>query len=68
MAGFMEACSRASRVIVPMLDTIIQMNIRPDETAYISSAKGTLFIYLLIIVHCNNFIIHPGYSLKHKLK
>ena len=37
MAGFMEACANASRVLVPMLDTIIQMNIRPDESAYISS-------------------------------
>ena len=40
MAGFMEACYNASRVLVPMLDTIIQMNIRPDESAYISSLKG----------------------------
>ena len=40
MAGFMEACANASRVLVPMLDTIIQMNIRPDESAYISSLKG----------------------------
>ena len=37
MAGFMEACANASKVLVPLLDTIIQMNIRPDESAYISS-------------------------------
>ena len=40
MAGFMEACANASRVLVPMLDTIIQMNIRPDESSYISSLNG----------------------------
>ena len=40
MAGFMEACANASRVLVPMLDTIIQMNIRPDKSPYISSLKG----------------------------
>ena len=33
----MEACANASKVLVPLLDTIIQMNIRPDESAYISS-------------------------------
>ena len=37
MAGFMEACANASKVLVPLLDTIIQMNIRPDESAYVSS-------------------------------
>ena len=40
MAEFMEACANASRVLVPMLDTIIQMNIRPDKSPYISSLKG----------------------------
>ena len=40
MAGFMEACANASMVPVLMLDTIIQMNIRLDESAYISSLKG----------------------------
>ena len=40
MAGFMEVCANASMVPVIMLDTIIQMNIRLDESAYISSLKG----------------------------
>ena len=40
MAGFMEARANASMVPVLMLDTIIQMNIRLDELAYISSLKG----------------------------
>ena len=39
MTGFMEACTNASRVLVPMLDTIIQMDIRPDESAYSSNLK-----------------------------
>lgn len=34
MAASMEACTNALRVLVPMLDSIIQMNIRPDESAY----------------------------------
>ena len=33
MAELMEACANASRDLVPMLDIITQMNIRPDESA-----------------------------------
>ena len=43
MAGFLTACSDASEVVVPMLDTIIQCKIREDESAYLSTAKGMLF-------------------------
>lgn len=34
MAASMEACTNALRVLVPILNSIIQMNIRPDESAY----------------------------------
>ena len=40
MGGFLTACKDASRVIVPMLDTIIQCKIREDEAAYLSTVKG----------------------------
>ena len=40
MAGFLTACVDASKVIVPMLDTIIQCKIREEETAYLASVVG----------------------------
>ena len=32
MAGFMDACSQASQIIVPFLDTIVTGSIRNKET------------------------------------
>ena len=40
MAGFLDACVQASKILVPFLDTIIPNEIRPDETKFIASPKG----------------------------
>ena len=40
MAGFLDACVQASKILVPFLDTIISNEIRPDETKFIASPKG----------------------------
>ena len=41
IAEFLTRCFLASKIIIPLPDTIITMNIWPDETAFISSVKGT---------------------------
>ena len=43
MAGFLDACVQASKIVVPFLDTIITHQIRPDETKYIASPKGNYY-------------------------
>ena len=40
MAGLLTACCDASKVIVPMLGTIIQCKIREEEAAYLSTVVG----------------------------
>ena len=40
MARFLKACLQASDIIVPFLDTVIDGNIRLEETSYIVSPKG----------------------------
>ena len=40
MAGFLDACVQASKIMVPFLDTIISNGVRPDETKYITSSKS----------------------------
>ena len=37
MAGFLNACNEASKIIVLFLETIISCGIGPDETKYIAS-------------------------------
>ena len=43
MAGFLDACVQASKIVVPFLDTIITHQIQPDETKYIASPKGNYY-------------------------
>ena len=40
MAGFLDACVQASKIVVLFLDTIIIHQIRPNETKYIASPEG----------------------------
>ena len=51
MAGFLDACLQSSKVIVPLLDTIITMKIRPDETSFIGSAKGVYMLQVFTDLH-----------------
>ena len=44
MSGFMDACVQSSKILVPLLDTIITMKIFPEETSFIGSANG---VYML---------------------
>ena len=46
MAGFLTGCCDASKVLVPMLDTIIQCKIREEEAAYIATLVGKSFNFL----------------------
>lgn len=39
-SGFLDACIKASSILVPFLDTIISGNIRPDKTKYTANPKG----------------------------
>ena len=43
MARFLDAFVQASKILVPLLDTIITMKIYPAETAFNGSAKGGVF-------------------------
>lgn len=43
MAGFLDACFQAYKIILPLLDTIIPMNICPDETALIWKFQRSFF-------------------------
>ena len=43
MARFLDAFVQASKILVPLLDTIITMKIYPAETAFNGSAKGGFF-------------------------
>lgn len=45
--GFLDACVQGSKILVPLLDTIIKMKIRPDERTYINSMKGLFLLELL---------------------
>ena len=40
MAGFLDACQKASNIIIPFIDTLIAGNIQPDETKFLASPKG----------------------------
>ena len=51
MSGFMDACHKCSEIIVPLLDTIITSQIRPDETLFIGSAKGVYLLQLFNDIH-----------------
>ena len=51
MAGFLDACMQASKIIVPFLDTIISSSIRPDETKYIASPKGKHYFICYVLIH-----------------
>ena len=46
MAGFIDACVHSSKIIVPLLDTIITR-----QTAYIGSAKGVYQLQLFADLH-----------------
>ena len=46
MAGFLDACIKASSILVPFVDTIISGSIRPDEIKYITSLRGYIFNYV----------------------
>ena len=52
MAGFLTACVDASKVIVPMLDTIIQCKIREEETAYLASVVGRWCFLCVCVCLC----------------
>ena len=51
MAGFLDACMQASKIIVLFLDTIISSSIRPDETKYIASPKGKHYFICYVLIH-----------------
>ena len=51
MAGFLDACMQASKVIVPFLDTIISSGIHPDEIKYIASPKGKHYFICYVLIH-----------------
>ena len=51
MAGFLDACMQASKIIVPFLDTIISSSIRPDETKYNASPKGKHYFICYVLIH-----------------
>ena len=40
MAGFLDACQKASNIIIPFIDILIAGNIQPDETKFLASGKG----------------------------
>ena len=40
MAGFLDACQKASNIIIPFTDTLIAGNIRPDETKFLASPNS----------------------------
>ena len=60
MAGFLDACLQASKIIVPLLDTIISAGIRSDETKFIGSPKGIFMLQLFADIHklYANFYLH----------
>ena len=39
MAGFLDACQKASNII-PLIETLMAGNIRLDETRFLASSKG----------------------------
>ena len=43
MAGFLDVCVQASKIVVPFIDTIITHQIRTDETIYIASPIGNYY-------------------------
>ena len=47
MARFLDAFVQASKILVPLLDTIIAMKVYPAETAFNGSAKGVFFLLQL---------------------
>ena len=51
MAGFMDACSQASQIIVPFLDTIATGSIRNKETKFVASPKGVYLLQLFTDLH-----------------
>ena len=51
MAGFLDACMQASKIILLFLDTIISSSIRPDETKYIASPKGKHYFICYVLIH-----------------
>ena len=51
MVGFMDACSRASQIIVSFLDTIVTGGIRNEETNFVASSKGLYLLKLFIDLH-----------------
>ena len=46
MAGFMDVCSHASKIIVPFLDTIATGGIRSKETEFAASPKEVHLLQL----------------------
>ena len=40
MAGILDACVRASKIILPFLDTIVTCSIRPEETRVVANPEG----------------------------
>ena len=64
IAGFLDACIQASKIIVPFLDIIITPNITIEETAYIGSAKGVYQLKLFDDLHqmFGNKYIHKVYA------
>ena len=40
IAGFVDACHKASNIIIQFIDTLRAGNIRPDETKFLASPKG----------------------------
>ena len=40
IAGFVDACQKASNIIIQFTDALRAGNIRPDETKFLASPKG----------------------------
>ena len=51
MAGFLDACMQALKIIVTFLNTIISSGIRPDETKYIASSKSKHYFICYMLTH-----------------
>ena len=51
MSGFLDGCAKCSSVLVPLLDTLVTGNIRPDETKYLLSPKGVFLLQLMADIH-----------------
>ena len=61
MAGFLDACTKASSIILPFLEILVTGQIREDETKYLAIPTGIYLLQLLADLHpgfANSYVHH----------